>query len=389
MADGNSGLFSTVGNIASSLFGGMASIFAQNSANTTNKSINRQNIELQRETNEMNERLWREQFEEAKRQYYNTLKYNSEEAQKAFEREADWNSPVNQMALLRKAGINPFSVFGQNANVAAIHSSPASGANGNIPSAPQMIAPNLTWQNSSLAANLQLVDTVVNAIDKLSSSSLRKSQKREIETLLKGKLEQLIADTENKDAQAALVRLQTDFEQTFGYLMRDKQLEKYAAEISNLYEDTALKISQGEYIDEQKLTEETKRIVNNASAYMNNQQARIFEHQANTFMIRFNQDIKESNSRVTANYAGAESSRAASHQYEITANRLEALLPNEVNLQELEKEVREGDPRSILKRIIGKIKGSQQEFEAAYWHWIYEGHHGSINDYKGKSGGVR
>lgn len=296
------------GSAVGGLLSGIGSIFQSSSE----KQINQQNIEMQRETNAMNERLWREQFDEAKRQYFHTLKFNSEEAQKAFDREAQWNSPVNQMALLRQAGINPFSVFGQNASVAAAHSSPASGANGNIPSAPQMLAPNLTWQNSSLAANLQLVDSVVNAIDKLSSSSLRKSQKREIETLLKGKLEQLIADTENKDAQAALIRLQTDFENTFGYLMRDKQLQKYGAEISNLYEDTALKISQGEYIDEQKLTEETKRIVNRATARMNNEQARIFEQQANTFMIRFNQDIKESNSRVKLNYSSAaESSEKA------------------------------------------------------------------------------
>ncbi len=54
---------------------------------------NRSNREMQREANEQNERLWREQME--------------------------YNSPVNQMARFKQAGLNPNLAYGDNGNAGA------------------------------------------------------------------------------------------------------------------------------------------------------------------------------------------------------------------------------------------------------------------------------
>lgn len=54
---------------------------------------NRANREMQREANEQNERLWREQME--------------------------YNSPVNQMARFKQAGLNPNLAYGDNGNAGA------------------------------------------------------------------------------------------------------------------------------------------------------------------------------------------------------------------------------------------------------------------------------
>lgn len=355
------------------IFGGaITSAWSSAAHDESQEIMNQRNIEFQRETNKMNEQLWREKFDYDKWQYLNTLAYNSKEAREAFEREAKWNSPLNQVAELRKAGINPFSVFGQNGSVAAAHSSPASGANNSSSAPPQMIAPQMqySYQNSGLAASLQMVDAVTKVIDSLSSSKLKGSQKKEIDTLLGDKLAQLKAQTQNEEALAQINKLEVSFKQTFGMLEADARYQKLVAEASDLWQSIALKISQGELIDEQKLTEQSKRMLNDIEGQLKGEQKRLFKLQADNYLIVQAQNIKESNSRITSNYASAEQSTANADYQNSTRQRLEKLLPNEISIQEIEKEAKEGDPRTLFKRLLGYVKDKSQ-FAEDYWDFVY------------------
>lgn len=356
------------------MFGGaITSAWSSAAHDESQELMNSRNIDFQRETNKMNEQLWREKFDYDKWQYLNTLAYNSKEAREAFEREAKWNSPLNQVAELRKAGINPFSVFGQNGSVSAAHSSPASGVNSSSSAPPQMIAPQMqySFQNSGLAASLQMVGAVADVIDKISSAKLKGSQKMQIDSLIDDTVKKLRAETKNQEALANINKLESSFKETFGMLEADARYQKLVAEASDLWQSIALKISQGELIDEQKLTEQSKRMLNDIERQLKGEQKRLFKLQADNYLIVQAQNIKESNSRITSNYASAEQSQANAEELNAVRNRIEKLLPNEITLQELEKEVREGDPRSLLKRFIGKVKGNYKDFEHDYWHMVY------------------
>lgn len=73
------------GAVLSSILGGLFSSSSQSSANTTN-------LQIARETNAQNKDLFFQQLAFAKDMWQKTN---------------EWNSPQNQMAMLRKAGINP------------------------------------------------------------------------------------------------------------------------------------------------------------------------------------------------------------------------------------------------------------------------------------------
>lgn len=94
-----------------SLLGGLLNLYGQSQANE-------QNIAMQRETNALNYQMFHESQEFAKSQQQLAMEYND---------------PSSQVERLRKAGINPVSVFG-NGSVSDV-------SQANAPSAPNMVAP--------------------------------------------------------------------------------------------------------------------------------------------------------------------------------------------------------------------------------------------------------
>lgn len=136
-----SGLITAGGSLFSGLLGGL---FSSSSA----KSAAKAQLQATRETNAQNYKIWQEQ-----RQH----------AIDMWNMENDYNSPINQRARLESAGYNPYLAFGDVGNTAG---------SVNIPSAPQMIAPDSSaFPNTGEIWNQALQSSFINAVNALSAVS--------------------------------------------------------------------------------------------------------------------------------------------------------------------------------------------------------------------------
>lgn len=99
-------------------------------------ATNRSNEKMTRETNEQNYKIHQEQMAAARKQFEDEVAEN----RYLIADDRDYNSMVNQVARMREAGINPALAMygGAGGNVASQNSGSPSG---DIPSAPQMVAP--------------------------------------------------------------------------------------------------------------------------------------------------------------------------------------------------------------------------------------------------------
>lgn len=117
-----------------SLLGGLFGSNNQSNANNTQMEIARMNAQSQRETNEMNYRISRETNEWNRMMMDLQNKWNLEQ----WNRENEYNSPAEQVARLKAAGINPAFVMGNGSMSEASSIQSASPSNA---VAPQMNSP--------------------------------------------------------------------------------------------------------------------------------------------------------------------------------------------------------------------------------------------------------
>ena len=156
--------------------------------------INQQNIEMQRETNQLQYQMFKE-----------ANAFNERMALQAFQREAEYNDPRAQVARQLAAGVNPYSKAGS-----------FSGTSGNVDmatpssSAPAALtAPHAQMVGSNFERSIAGFQGIASAIKSLaelkkisSSSALDKANTNRINSLLEGEINNLFADVKLKTAQA-------------------------------------------------------------------------------------------------------------------------------------------------------------------------------------------
>lgn len=97
------------GSMISSISVADANRSAQKSENSRNRQFAHDEAELARE---YQSREWTRQYELQRDEWYKQLAASSDSAYNNFVRQAEYNSPVNQMSRLRQAGLNPSAMLG-------------------------------------------------------------------------------------------------------------------------------------------------------------------------------------------------------------------------------------------------------------------------------------
>ena len=168
-----------------------------------------------------------------------------------WKRQAEYNSPVNQMARLKQAGLNPHLVYGNGASVSV--------GNQNQPaqvSAPQIDTDfqskinaytenELRKQQASVQFKQQEVqDAQINLIKAQEFNTLTNANKTALDTQFSRdsyntRLEQLVADLTKTGVTTANVRQNTELQASQTQLT-DKQRLKIGSEIENIKASTRL-----------------------------------------------------------------------------------------------------------------------------------------------------
>lgn len=338
-------------------------------------NVNRQ-LEAQSRENQLNRDWQTEEAEKARsfttaerlaQQGYQTgereaaQQFSSQEAQKAAEREAMYNSPVYQSGQLRQAGINPAVYFGNHASFGG-SSAPAASANGGsapsgasspMPSGVQGLSP-VGFTPPDFSSALQGAAQMVKALADAKKTGM---DTRFLEETFEERVNQLTLGNEEKKALIDGFKLDNALKRA----RLPYEAKKAAAELNKLYseillnqENTELAVSQqrlNELVGKvqsalaEKTDRESKLILlqtNNyvrdidsiielrkSEAYKNRKQGKLFGEQTetqkyeNTFLGQ-TQDgrIAAENARNDVTQSTAESIKAeAAAEAEIAANR--------------------------------------------------------------------
>ena len=252
---------------ASVLTGLLGGIFGSSSQ----KSANQTNLQAARETNQLNKQLFDQ-----------SIAYQNE----MFDKTNAYNSPVNQVKLLQKAGINPAAVYGNGSTADA--SMPSS------PSAPSMVTGHVdpvdySWIPNSIdmGVNAYFNNQILNneVVKGKYDTQIAKVNAEESLRTLEARCERVINDSKASEYSKEQAKV------TLEILQRTKQESITQAQWST-------KIMQEEYekaiqsISESKLRQEAQRIANQYAPKMNDAQ------------------LKQYHANVAACYAAARSSLA-------------------------------------------------------------------------------
>lgn len=267
--------------ILSSLIGG----FSQN------KSVadtNATNLQIARETNQMQLDAMREQN-----------KFNRDTALEMFNLENAYNTPGAQAARLLEYGFNPGVALGNGAVGASMASASAPTSSG-LP----------TFVNPTMQAPPSVLMSAADSISKLAGAAAQFSQARKtsketswIDQEMEANIKDLFADIKYKEVQSSYDEFRMSVDKVFAPFERAMGMRKLADQIKNLGMEYTLAMSRNE-------TEKANALVAKAQEKLisaNEDQVR----QSTPIIIdNLKKTGQEIVSRTNANNASAESSRA-------------------------------------------------------------------------------
>lgn len=359
----------------SALGSGISSLFSTNAQQRANE----QNIAMQRETNDLQYRMMQEQNE-----------WNRQQAIDMFNLEANYNSPLNQMARLKQAGINPAVAFGQNLTTTAGNTNASTPAAVGVPT-PQ--APRVSPVPSPIAgvsdSISQNILNLAQAIGSVQNAKKTGAETNRINTLLEQELSLLMNQAEGENLANSIKRVQYDMN-SLEYSLKVQYGDKERiANIQNLVSQHELnvakmnteaaeaslkviqeKLSSKEYailkekapllvqeLQEQirllKKKQQTETAVQSAQyASAENQSAQAGEHRAQTGIL---EDTRDSIRRIRQAEADRNEDQAEELRRTLNARIVKAIY--ESNMAEHQKEYWRGQAEKALK------SGSYYELE--------------------------
>lgn len=221
------GIFSWIGDIVGDITG-------------SNKQNNK-NISLQQDTNEQQKQMFYDQLKWQEEQNAITRQFNAQEADWAawrdqqfsremFNAENEYNSAASQFKRFQEAGLNPSVAFSNSqtsagmASANGVSSSPASTSPTSSPSPPSLTSPQATiTTQQDLATIAQIVNLAAGAKKLFAEGS-------EINTLLPKKVENMIADTFQKEASSRLQKITAEIQEKFGKKAAEASIGKDLSE---------------------------------------------------------------------------------------------------------------------------------------------------------------
>lgn len=280
------GLLDAIGKVASAIspFGaiasGIGSVISGISGAKAQKSANETNLEIARQNNETSIQLARENNEFAR-----------QHAIDMFNLENAYNDPSKQVERLSAAGLNPAAMM-ETAGGTAVGNSSGSGMVS--PSLPSLTTPHVEAVPPMAVGFLEALSSLSQI--KLTNAQAKKAgaETNRIEELLPEELENLFADTKNKEAQTAYQQLMTSLETQFG---RTERMQR----IRNMCADYALAVARGE-------TEEATKLLKKAEEELVNTKNANEKAQAPIIL----ENLRKTGRAIDASAAASRASAAAS-----------------------------------------------------------------------------
>lgn len=265
-----------------SLLGGLFGSSSQGSAN-------RANIKLARETNELNERLFNQ---------------NLDFQREMWQKTNDYNSPANQVGLLRQAGLNPADLMAnKNQGLASAPSSVG---------VPQMQTASVIPEDAMSRSLQSLGVDMANTYLQISQANKARAEKTGIDTDNKYKAALHALDLATKGAQKEAQDLMNDFSrQTLDNRVEETRLNNVliSEKTNNLVADTAVK-KVTEHLESEKI-KLTQKQVEELDALI---KKHIAESDYYISQKELNGVLKnESASRTAFNYVNAEMSKVVGY----------------------------------------------------------------------------
>lgn len=327
-------LLSSIGPVAQAI-GGVVSGFANSHATS---EANKRNVAMQRETNQLQYKMMQEQNA-----------WNRQQAIDMFNLEASYNSPMNQMARLSAAGLNPAVAFGQNLTTSAGNTNASTPAAVGVPT-PQ--APRVSPVPSPVAGAFdQISQNVLNVSQALAAASNAKktsAETKRIYTLLDQELSNMQTVGQNEQIKGNILKIQEDLEQLNYEVKSQTQFKQEYATIEKLAAETALAIAQGK-------TEEAESRYKNFQALTQEKEYRILLSKAPLILQEMEEGIKllkEKQKTEKANQASAYGSAAVSQANAATIN---ALRDSQKRISEADAKTREKEYDVFLNTMENQI----------------------------------
>lgn len=326
--------------------------------NETSINIARENNELQRYMNEYNNQ------------------FAAREAEKAWARQIQWNNPVNQMRMLKEAGLNPSVYFASHGSAVGSAASPAASPHGSgiSPSMPTLTTPQLRpFFMSNPAEGFKAMASAL--------ASLGEAKKLGIETdTLKKSQDDILRKLK---AETDLVEISAILEKRFGEKKRSKELQQMDVNIAKGVEETYNLAKEGKFTEAQTRLTELKQETEKATSKLRGEEAEKArkENEYTYQLIQAKLDNLRSSTRY--NNASASASTANARLTNERASQLEEMHEDNVKMNQwLTKKAeqdykitdmdREAIERSLERKIsylnahYGNMKGiEKKQYELA------------------------
>ena len=224
----------------------------------------------------------------------------------------EWNSYANQAQLMQAAGLNPAVMFGEG-NL-------TNGSNAGASSIPNPSPMSPLFDSDLINAQNNMVSNLIDAGIQVAKTPKELNK-------MDAEIQDLLANAKNKDAATAYQELQTQLDQAFAGLERQKGLDKIAADIKYTIAKEMLTLKQGELVDEQKVNTWMDTLLKRSQKLLNEKNYQMLVEQAPIILqnlIRTGKQIEATTNNIETNTAlapyNAETNRISANAAMIGAN---------------------------------------------------------------------
>lgn len=320
------------GNVASSLI-----------QSSSNKSINKQNIAMQRETNEMQRQMFDENL--------------------AWQKESqllqnEYNSLISQVQRALMAGVSPAALFESSAG-----SVPASlGSTGST--IPSLSSPHAEFVKEPLTEMIAQLGIMSKAYSDLSQGGLSSAQSKAIQEKLSVEIDKMLAEKDNLNADTISKDIQNNLNKMFGYDERNQKLNLIRGNICESIAKAEMYRKQGDMFEADKWLAYAREDLTKSKTNISNKEYEYLDEYLKYRNENVKKDIEVKNSTIGYNSAMARKAITESDDLIATRESRIALNNSYVTLNNSMKELNNTrnsfEQQTLQTRILQEFEKTSQ-----------------------------
>lgn len=275
-------------------------------SNESNKGINRSQMAFNASEAEKQRQFqkdeWTRQYELQRDEWYNQLNSQSEQQWQNFLREAQYNSPENQVSRMAQAGLNPSAVLGQNGSSGLV-----AAATGNVHSSSSPSVPSGgSVAGQAASAGSQLPQQSPFDVASVGSFLRDLAQANKDTETVRPMVEFLGSQLMGQELQNSWQMLQNDI----ATMTKDTSVQKAFQELQSVALDNVLKVTMNENVTQDTILKATEAALNIAKEKLTveqyNEVAFAVAHLSETYQLQMNLlRSQAANNFASANYSSA------------------------------------------------------------------------------------